>query len=468
MNKTILLRPNTLVFSKKTKAYSLFRNPSKSKLSYIFIGSRSLNYYSDFSTSSKNSRIDPSDKKDPDTDTINPAQPKDRESLETPLKYASAPRKDSISEATNHSGDHKKDPFQKFNFSKQELLRELSEKTKGMTFQKLRSFQHEANKLKALFKKRLDVLYNYKLSESLKNPVSFVKNASKTINEATGYSEIERLKKDIELKSREFQEAKESLKNSKEQYRICVETRAKGQRDINNLLQRKHSWVDEDVNLFTKLYRDEHHNEQLEQQTKDETKRWEDLVEIRYDHLVAAIRTRYHEEQLWSDKIRGASTYWTLALILLNTLMFLSVHTIFEPRRRSMLVDKVQENFTKTWEEGQIQIRDLISNLNTNIELQNTQTHEVIQRLNNLESQSLEAKGTQKDADIALNLIASLLEEPLNPPTTDPLSGVGQNVAPVQRLAPPGYSDFQFGALAFASATFGALLSAGLVLSFGR
>lgn len=337
----------------------------------------------------------------------------------------------------------------------------------------------ESDRLKALFKKRIDELSNSPLSNSFNSPADFIKNAGKTINEATGYSEIERLKKDIEVKgnigistklsfpAQEFQEAKQNLKNSKEQYRVCVETRAKGQRDINNLLQRKHSWVDDDVNLFTKLYRDEHHNEQLELQSKDETKRWEDLVEIRYDQLVAAIRTRYHEEQLWSDKIRGASTYWTLALILLNTLMFLSVHTIFEPRKRAKLVDKVQENFTNTWEEGLLQIKGLLASLSDDIELQNAQTQGFIQRLSIIEGQLPEAMGSRETSDQSLNLIAALLEETLGSSASQMPAGQDQAVQ-MHPPSPSGYSDMQLGLLALSSATFGALLSAGLVLAMGR
>ncbi|CAJ0826383.1 8073_t:CDS:1 [Entrophospora sp. SA101] len=52
---------------------------------------------------------------------------------------------------------------------------------------------------------------------------------------------------------------------------------------------------------------------------------------------------RYHEEQVWSDKIRSASTYGTISLILLNFILFICVQTVFEPRKRQKLADKFEE-----------------------------------------------------------------------------------------------------------------------------
>jgi len=60
---------------------------------------------------------------------------------------------------------------------------------------------------------------------------------------------------------------------------------------------------------------------------------------------------RYHEEQIWSDKIRRASTWGTFALMGVNVLLFVVVQVGLEPWRRKRLVrgfeEKVREAVTQ-------------------------------------------------------------------------------------------------------------------------
>ena len=63
--------------------------------------------------------------------------------------------------------------------------------------------------------------------------------------------------------------------------------------------------------------------------------------------LSASILARYHEEQIWSDKIRRMSTWGTWGLMGVNVLLFLVFQIGVEPWRRKRLVkgfeDKVME-----------------------------------------------------------------------------------------------------------------------------
>jgi len=63
--------------------------------------------------------------------------------------------------------------------------------------------------------------------------------------------------------------------------------------------------------------------------------------------LSACILARYHEEQIWSDKIRRMSTWGTWGLMGVNILLFLLFQVAVEPWRRKRLVkgfeDKVME-----------------------------------------------------------------------------------------------------------------------------
>ncbi|KAI9596689.1 Mdm33 family-domain-containing protein [Syncephalis fuscata] len=167
------------------------------------------------------------------------------------------------------------------------------------------------------------------------------------LNQITGYDEVADLKMKVVDSEKAFLASRERLRRAKSIYEQAVSERANGQREINALLQRKHAWTDEDVTRFTKLYRNEHSNEQAELAAKSESASAEAEVERRYDRLVDAIRARYHEEQLWSDKIRGASTYGTLALMLINVLLFISVQTVFEPRKREKLGQHVEQLLEK-------------------------------------------------------------------------------------------------------------------------
>ncbi len=63
--------------------------------------------------------------------------------------------------------------------------------------------------------------------------------------------------------------------------------------------------------------------------------------------LSACILARYHEEQIWSDKIRRMSTWGTWGLMGINILLFVVFQIGVEPWRRKRLVkgfeDKVME-----------------------------------------------------------------------------------------------------------------------------
>jgi sensitive to high expression protein 9 len=56
-----------------------------------------------------------------------------------------------------------------------------------------------------------------------------------------------------------------------------------------------------------------------------------------------AILQRYHEEQVWSDKIRNVSTYAGLAGLLVNLIVFVGAIAFVEPWKRKRLVERLEE-----------------------------------------------------------------------------------------------------------------------------
>lgn len=55
------------------------------------------------------------------------------------------------------------------------------------------------------------------------------------------------------------------------------------------------------------------------------------------------ILARYHEEQVWSDKIRSASTYGSLAALGLNMVIFILAIVIVEPLKRRRLAQTFEK-----------------------------------------------------------------------------------------------------------------------------
>ncbi|KAI9264782.1 Mdm33 family-domain-containing protein [Sporodiniella umbellata] len=190
-----------------------------------------------------------------------------------------------------------------------------------------------------------------------------VKKASRLLNEVTGYHEIEAVKEKVTRQSALFESTRDDVHQAKEEYSKAIETRSNTQRSINELLQRKHLWTAEDVTQFTELYRLEHAHTQAEVVAKERHQTSEKQMDREYMALARTIMERYHEEQLWSDKIRSASTYGTWALMGVNLLLFVAVQTVFEPRKRKKLTDRFEELLVLKLEAGEQKFKEVVDAL---------------------------------------------------------------------------------------------------------
>ncbi|KAK9323157.1 Mdm33 family-domain-containing protein [Lipomyces orientalis] len=176
--------------------------------------------------------------------------------------------------------------------------------------------------------------------------------AGKTLNDLTGYSEIELLRKAIEKQEQLLKQTRDEVKAAKEAYSAAITSRSASQREVNELLQRKHAWSHNDLERFTELYRSDHANEQAETQAHERLTRAEHVADDAQAELTRSILARYHEEQIWSDKIRRASTWGTWVLMGVNVMLFLVVQLGLEPWKRKRLVgsfeDRVRNIFVGT------------------------------------------------------------------------------------------------------------------------
>lgn len=182
------------------------------------------------------------------------------------------------------------------------------------------------------------------------------------LNKVTGYEVIEALKRDvveqgvyypnIKLRKSGFicgileariNATRQAAREAKTAYDDAVTQRSHSQREVNDLLQRKSNWSDDDVSRFTTLVRQDHLYEQEEARAKAAVEETENAVEREFSELMRSILARYHEEQVWSDKIRSASTYGSLAVLGLNMLVFVMAIVVVEPWKRRRLAQTFEK-----------------------------------------------------------------------------------------------------------------------------
>lgn len=171
--------------------------------------------------------------------------------------------------------------------------------------------------------------------------------ASRQLNDLTGYTSIEALKQQTESLESALKTSRARVHAARTAYQSAIAQRSASQREVNDLLQRKHAWNPPDLERFTQLYRSDHANEQAEAEAQGALAEAERAAEEVQQRLGRSMLERYHEEQIWSDKIRRMSTWGTWGLMAVNVLLFLVFQIGVEPWRRRRLVagfeDKVRE-----------------------------------------------------------------------------------------------------------------------------
>lgn len=137
---------------------------------------------------------------------------------------------------------------------------------------------------------------------------------------------------------------------------------------MNDLLQRKSSWTDSDVGRFTSLVRQDHLYEQEEQRAKAAVEETEEAVEKEFSDLMRKILARYHEEQVWSDKIRSASTYGSLAALGLNMLIFIIAIVAVEPWKRRRLAQTFERKIEELSHENELRLAESMAAIRQQID----------------------------------------------------------------------------------------------------
>ena len=233
----------------------------------------------------------------------------------------------------------------------------ISESTKRATLAENPTLPLQRERLRTETSKRIETYL-----ESLQKTIF---RATRTLNDATGYSSIEGLKNEVEKLEIELRRAKTTVKECKKAYTDAILVRSQLQQEVNELLTRKHNWSPLDLERFTELYRNDHTNEQLEAEAARKLTDAELKVDSIQLKLTQLILTRYHEEQIWSDKIRSASTWGTWVIMGINVLLFFVATLIVEPWKRKRLVASFEDKVKVAISEVNLLNTDLVVEKNT-------------------------------------------------------------------------------------------------------
>ncbi|KAI9325069.1 Mdm33 family-domain-containing protein [Zopfochytrium polystomum] len=183
-----------------------------------------------------------------------------------------------------------------------------------------------------------------------------IPRAAAAFNDITGYSQVEDRKTRVQQKNDALDQWRERLESAKKDYEQSIDDRRMVQRDINSLLQRKNEWVDSDLLRFTELYRKDITLEQKETAAKASYKQANDRFDRAHMDYLNEIRERYIDEQLYSDKIRRGSTYWTIGLISFHLIVFLGVN-LRDPYKKRKELSTIVERVTAVIEEDRAKLR---------------------------------------------------------------------------------------------------------------
>ena len=175
--------------------------------------------------------------------------------------------------------------------------------------------------------------------------------ATQTINDLTGYTSIEAIKARNTQLETEHATAQHRLHAARHNYKSLTSHRASTQREVTTLLARKDTWNPTDLERFTTLYRLDHELETQVSAAAEELTAAETDESRLGGELNAGILKRYHEEQIWSDRIRRQSTWGTWGLMGVNILLFLVLQFVAEPWRRRRLVNGIAESERGVMEE---------------------------------------------------------------------------------------------------------------------
>ena len=296
------------------------------------------------------------------------------------------------------------------------------------------------------------------------------------LNKVSGYEEIEALKKEVVEQGMSFwgnfktvvrtidihfffdeenkiRLTREAAKQAKVAYEQAVMQRSNSQREVNELIQRKHTWNEADIARFTEIVRQDHIHEQEETRAKVAFDETEVAVEREFSLLLKSILARYHEEQIWSDKIRSASTYGSLAALGLNLVVFILAIMVVEPWKRRRLAQTFEEKIEEMTVESKERMEGSLREIGEKFIQQEHLLSQVLQEVSGVKDLRKDIVGMQRPVEENTTPVpqVSIVEVPGTIPDHKYVSILGVPVSLPQRtfeLAAVGVGAFVLGIVA--------------------
>lgn len=195
-----------------------------------------------------------------------------------------------------HTDD--KRPDKKTSFSSVEQPSEKQERD-NVVAQIRHALQQKRSELEPAVRKRLEEL-------------------GKRWNEYSGYEQVEEAKAQTIEAEIHLKQLRDQQTTFRSDYMDAVNSRSVSQKTLNDLLNRRSSWSDEDISKYTQMLRDEHLQARIEKEAEEKYVSIERRVNTAWDDVVKKTLERYHLEQVWSDRVRAGSTYGGLIVAGLN------------------------------------------------------------------------------------------------------------------------------------------------------
>ncbi|PWN23830.1 hypothetical protein BCV69DRAFT_296142 [Microstroma glucosiphilum] len=184
----------------------------------------------------------------------------------------------------------------------------------------------------------------------------------------SGYDQIESAKKRVIDSEQRLEALRTAQNEAKSRYVQAVTRRSTSQKTINDLLSRKASWSDEDLIKYTSLLRAEHGEAREEEVAREEFDAAEREVGKAWDEVVKRTLERYHDEQIWSDRVRNVSSYTQLAVVGLNVFIFALAILLVEPYKRRKLAETFESRLIKGEEQGRLALEGVIHRFDKSVQ----------------------------------------------------------------------------------------------------
>mmetsp|Transcript_33122 Transcript_33122/g.104754 ORF Transcript_33122/g.104754 Transcript_33122/m.104754 type:complete len:475 (-) Transcript_33122:63-1487(-) len=184
------------------------------------------------------------------------------------------------------------------------------------------------------------------------------------INDKSGWTEVEKLKHAITDLEVHLRKSQEEYRAARSDFDKTDQEHRRTQNEITALAVTKHAWTDAQFCRYQDLLAQERNLGISLHEFQRKIRNSEAAVESALRELMEGLRKRFHEEQLWTDRIRQLSMWSTIGILFANSIIFLMTYLL---RTRERII--VQSNLTaiRSTLEGESGLRAEVNDLKTQI-----------------------------------------------------------------------------------------------------